>query len=38
MLRKAGPAAGDVHFMFRAYRYAEDSPETGGRLDGQLGV
>lgn len=36
--RKAGPSVGDVNFVFRAYRYPENSPAVGGRLNGQLGI
>jgi hypothetical protein len=35
--RKAGSTTGDQSTIFRAYRYAPDSPQIRGRLDGKLG-
>jgi hypothetical protein len=35
--RDVGPTKGDQSTVFRAYRYAPDSPQIRGRLDGKLG-
>ena len=35
--RNAGPTTGEQSTIFRAYRYAPDSPQIRGRLDGKLG-
>ncbi len=33
---RRGPSQGDASSLFRAYRYAPDSPEIRGRLEGRL--